>query len=228
MNFDLVKRELSWIIVLGGLVASLIIIAPYDVQILIAANLGRPRILDGFFAFYTDWGNYLFGLMLIIFIAIGLAFIKQKKFNWLIAAGVLGLLSFIIADLIVTNSLKVIINRPRPMAEDFYALYGLEIVGADPGLEGSFPSGHATSAFALAMPFAVILWKKFAGWKKYLLSGVVSIFAILMAFSRVYCSVHYPTDVIAGAIVGIGISWLLIKTIPRVFPKLPGVEILEK
>ena len=60
----------------------------------------------------------------------------------------------------------------------------------------SFPSGHTSSAFTFAMALALVLKNKGA-------SIAAFIFAFLMGMSRIYVSVHYPTDVIVGAIVGI-------------------------
>ena len=60
----------------------------------------------------------------------------------------------------------------------------------------SFPSGHATAAFAA---FGALLFSK--GPKPLVI--VVGIGAVLMALTRLYCYVHYPTDVLAGTIVGL-------------------------
>ena len=60
----------------------------------------------------------------------------------------------------------------------------------------SFPSGHTSSAFTFAMAIALVLKKKGV-------SVAAFIFAFLMGISRIYVGVHYPTDVIVGAFVGI-------------------------
>lgn len=70
-------------------------------------------------------------------------------------------------------------------------------------IDGSFPSGHATAAFALA----TITIKHDTLW-----GAVFALFACLVAWGRVYVGVHYPFDVIAGAILGIlsarAIEWV--------------------
>ena len=69
----------------------------------------------------------------------------------------------------------------------------------------SFPSGHAASSFACAG----VMWHKLPRR-----AGVpVLILAILISFSRLYIGVHYPTDVLAGAISGLLISFLAIRTV---------------
>lgn len=60
----------------------------------------------------------------------------------------------------------------------------------------SFPSGHTSSAFTFAMAITMVLRKKSVSIPAF-------IFAFLMGLSRIYVGVHYPTDVIVGAVVGI-------------------------
>lgn len=60
----------------------------------------------------------------------------------------------------------------------------------------SFPSGHTSSAFTFAMAITMVLKKKGVAIPAF-------IFAFLMGLSRIYVGVHYPTDVIVGAFVGI-------------------------
>ncbi len=60
----------------------------------------------------------------------------------------------------------------------------------------SFPSGHTSSAFTFAMAITMVLKKKSVAIPAF-------VFAFLMGLSRIYVGVHYPTDVIVGAFVGI-------------------------
>jgi undecaprenyl-diphosphatase len=64
----------------------------------------------------------------------------------------------------------------------------------------SFPSDHATGAFALA--FAIWLYDRTIG-------TALLVVAAIIAFSRVYVGTHYPGDVVAGALIGIAAAWLL-------------------
>jgi undecaprenyl-diphosphatase len=64
----------------------------------------------------------------------------------------------------------------------------------------SFPSDHATAAFAIAV--AILLRHRRAGW-------VALVLAVLLAVSRVVVGTHYPTDVIAGAAIGTAAALLL-------------------
>lgn len=73
----------------------------------------------------------------------------------------------------------------------------------------SFPSGHATSAFIFYGLLAYLIWKtEFPKAYKYLIGSILILFSLLIAFSRVYLRVHYPSDVLAGFC--IGFAWLLL------------------
>lgn len=140
-------------------------------------------ILDNFFVFVTTLGNG--GLL---WIAIGLFFFAQKKHRPL---GILIILS-LIGSLLVTNGLlKNWIARPRP-----YTVWPIELL-IDKHPEFSFPSGHTSASFAVA-------WMIFMNKRR--LGVYMLVIATLMGLSRLYLFMHYPTDVIGGAVVGILIA----------------------
>ena len=100
-------------------------------------------------------------------------------------------LAYIFANLILKNA----VHRVRPYDEYAFLLP----LGKIPH-DWSFPSGHAVNAFAAA---TVI----FLDHKK---AGVFAlILAALVAFSRLYNSVHYPTDVLAGIVIGVGFALMV-------------------
>lgn len=96
---------------------------------------------------------------------------------------------------LMTNVLlKETICRVRPYEASELFREFWTFVGAHMESEFSFPSGHATAAAAAATGFWLV------GGKKYLAISIT--YVALMAASRNYFVVHYPTDVIAGAIIG--------------------------
>lgn len=102
--------------------------------------------------------------------------------------GLMGVVSLATGSLIYLI-LNRIVRRTRP----FIAVKGLAMLGTKP-LNYSFPSGHTTSAFAVAVIVFLCLPRKY---------GIPAlILAALISFSRLYIGVHYPTDVLAGFLIG--------------------------
>ena len=106
------------------------------------------------------------------------------------------LMALLIGDTLICSSLKEIFARPRPFNHIAEA-----IVRIGKGGSGSMPSSHAANWFA----GTVVMWFFYRrSWKIFL-----SI-ACLVAFSRVYNGVHYPSDVLAGALIGAGYAFLIV------------------
>jgi undecaprenyl-diphosphatase len=90
--------------------------------------------------------------------------------------------------------LKKVVNRPRPFQK--YSFIHPAIDETDP----SFPSGHTTAAFAAATSLSLTARKWYITVPAYLWAGTV-------AYSRLHLGVHYPSDVLAGALIGAGSAW---------------------
>jgi len=95
---------------------------------------------------------------------------------------------------IITHSLKIIINRKRP-----YKTYP-EIEKLSNGASPSFPSGHTSEAFSFATSLSLL-------YPKYYIIVSSFTWACAVAYSRVDLGVHYPSDVLAGAIIGAGSAY---------------------
>lgn len=92
---------------------------------------------------------------------------------------------------LVTGVLKVIVARPRPEWTD--AVHRI----VAPETDASYPSGHVAFVTALAAVLVLLTWRTAArGW---VLAGGVILVAVT-ALARVYAVVHYPSDVVAGAV----------------------------
>ena len=147
----------------------------------------RNPILDNIMIFITSLGNG--GMIWIAATIILMIPKKTRKVGIMSAVALLG-------SLIINNNIvKNIVQRPRP----FVTFTELQIIIPTPS-EFSFPSGHTSSSFAAAAVFYRHLPKKI-GMPSVVLAG-------LIGFSRLYVGVHYPTDVIAGVIMGILLSYL--------------------
>lgn len=139
-------------------------------------------LLDKILAFITSLGNA--GIIWIVLAVVLLILPKTRKAGIIVAAAFL-------MDLILCNLiLKNLVARVRP----YDVNTAIAILIKKP-LDFSFPSGHTAASFA-AMT-ALFLAKMKKAWIAAL------VLAVLIAFSRLYFYVHYPTDVLGGAIVGI-------------------------
>lgn len=156
---------------------------------LINHNLANP-LFDRFFVFITDVHNWY--LLYVTLWAI--LFFKGGRKGKI--AAVTALLVITASDQISSSLLKNMIGRVRPCN-------ALENVRMLVGCTGSYsmPSSHAVNNFAIAAFFS-LLYKEY----KYVLYTV----ATLVALSRPYVGVHYPSDIVVGAAVGILIGYMFV------------------
>lgn len=144
------------------------------------------------------WASHkLFWIPLYLFFFY-LAYKQVGKRIWLvaIAAGALILLS----DQLSVHAFKNVFLRLRPCHE-FALQTKVHLLNGHCGGTYGFISSHASNTFALAMFLSLF----FGGRIKYL-APLLFVWAIFVAYSRIYSGVHYPGDVLGGAIVGIGIG----------------------
>jgi len=99
-------------------------------------------------------------------------------------------------NLAATYLLKYSVDRSRP-----FETYPNEILKKASGDGGSFPSGHTSSAFATATSLSLNYPKWYIIVPSYVWAGTVG-------YARMYQGVHYPSDVLAGALLGAGSAWL--------------------
>jgi membrane-associated phospholipid phosphatase len=93
-------------------------------------------------------------------------------------------------------AIKISVKRPRP-----YTTYPVLIIKKGKGGNLSFPSGHTTTAFATATSLSLAFPKWYVIVPSYT-------FASAVAYSRMHLGMHYPSDVLAGIVIGIGTSFL--------------------
>ncbi len=156
-------------------------------QAFILLNTYHSFFLDNFFIYYTYLGDGIFALCLT-----ALLFFYFKKKQMALAL----LLSFSISGL-VAQTIKNLIAAPRPRLFFESNEYAHFINGVSLANNSSFPSGHTTSAFAVATVLALMIKDK--RWQIFLL-----LIASIVGYSRIYLAQHFLLDVIIGAIIGTG------------------------
>ena len=159
------------------------LIQGFDEQALvwIAQNI-RNGLLDPIMKLYTKLGDA--GLL---FIALGLVMLLFKSTR---RAGFSALCAMIIGLVVVNFTIKPLFARERPwmvLGEGFNL-----VEEHDPN---SFPSGHTNAAFAFALALCMTAPKR---WMK--IAAVCA--GLLMGLSRLYVGVHFPSDVLVGALIG--------------------------
>lgn len=150
----------------------------------------RQDWMDGFWTTITKLGNA--GWFWIALSIILLCFKKTRKI------GCVSLLALVIGELVTNVVLKNLVARLRP----YEVIDGLRLI-IKPQSDFSFPSGHSCASFASA----TVIYKMMP--RKYGICAVV--LAVLIALSRVYVGVHYPSDVLAGGLIGIFSGWAAVK-----------------
>ena len=178
----------------------------FDLPILdwIAANLWNP-VLDVLMPMIT-----LLGDAGIFWIAIAVVLLCMKKTR---RVG-LGMGFALIMGLLVCNvTLKPLVGRIRPydyQEQEFQKIIPLLIERQH---DFAFPSGHTIASFEAATVIAI-------NHKKWGIAAMV--LAVLIAFSRLYLYVHYPTDVICSIILGTGFAFLGNWLAGKIMNKLPA------
>ena len=140
----------------------------------------RCDLLDKVFAFITHLGDA--GA---IWITIGVVMLFFKKYR---KCGIAVLLSLALCAIITSGVIKPLAGRLRP-----FQIRDIVPYIAPPG-GFSFPSGHTSSSFTAAT--AIFLYRKKEG-------AVAYVLAALIAFSRLYFYVHFPSDVLVGGVLGV-------------------------
>jgi membrane-associated phospholipid phosphatase len=156
--------------------------------LLMIQNHLRMELLTPAMKFITTLGNH--GLIWIVLSVLLLIPRRTRRI------GLLSLIALAVTFCIANLGLKNYVARVRP----YEAVAGLHrLIEKQP--DWSFPSGHAAASFAAG----VMIFKGTRRW-----FGVPCLaLAFLIAFSRLYVGVHYPSDVIAGALIGTVVSVIL-------------------
>ena len=133
-------------------------------------------------------------MLMIVLLVILYAKLKNKE--TLKKVAIIALIALLLSDL-VTYAIKLVVQEPRP----YMVLDNVRLLIFEDDVF-AFPSGHATSTLAVISVFLLNI-EDLAKKHYKILSVLLTLFAITILFSRIYCGVHYPFDVLTGALIGI-------------------------
>ena len=162
-------------------------------------------ILDFLFPLITKEKNAL----PVYFLALALLLWKGGRTGRIV--GITLIITAIVSDQISSNFLKNLVGRLRPCQE----LVDVRLL-INCGSGKSFPSSHAVNNFAAAV---ILAWH----YRKH--AWIFITIAAMMAYSRVYCGVHYPIDIFAGTIIGISVAFAILFVKSQLAQKFKFVRI---
>lgn len=195
-------------LVLGGY----LLIAYTKEELFFMVNRHYSVYADAFFKYATHIGD---GLLFVIIILI-LALFSYRK-------SLLGLIIFL-GSALIAQLLKLTFfsDAMRPVGYFSKEVDIHFVEGVTRHVKNSFPSGHTTSVFALALFLALIFKLNKSGW-------LLATLAIIVGYSRVYLAVHFSVDVYFGSLIGILTAMLVYAWLNEPFKnKLGNKGLLNK
>lgn len=171
-------------IITTSLLLSIFLVSFLDPYVFSFIDLIKNSLLD----FVMDWITQLTSTFIVLILMTSLFLWSQKKREWIMPLWI----SFF-ATIILGYLVKLIVMRPRPFGAEI-SFFGLS--------DYSFPSLHAAASFSAV----AILGREYRKIKWFWV-----VFAVLVCFSRVYIKVHYLSDVVAGAMLGYFVGFLMMK-----------------
>lgn len=191
-------------------------LASLDEQILLLINGHHTAFLDELMTLVT--GKFIW-IPLYLFL-IDMLYKKLGAKYTLLTLIAVGLAIFM-ADQICASLIRPYVGRMRPTNPDnpIYPLITI-VEGYARGGYG-WPSCHAANTFALATLLSIVFRSK-------AFTGCIFFWAVLVSYSRIYLGVHFPGDIICGALIGSFLGYLSIVITTRLYIELPKMYIRRR
>lgn len=178
----------------------------FDVAVQTFVNAHESPLKTGFMKTITFFGNHRF--LIPAYLVLIVYYVYKKRFRLAANITAIGLTSTGVLFL-----LKVIFQRQRPVDPLIMDVAGF-----------SFPSGHSFSSFTFyGVIIYIVLRSRLKKIWKIILSTLLFLFAAVIAYSRVYLRVHYPSDVVAGFC--LSVVWLTLAFVVFNSTKIKKMEV---
>ncbi|MES2005325.1 MAG: phosphatase PAP2 family protein [Bacteroidota bacterium] len=168
-----------------------IIIDQWDTQLFLKINTQwNSAFLDSVFPWWREANAWV--PLYLFFVIFALQNFKQKAIPWILFV----VLTLVITDQLSSTLIKNWVARPRPCRDEFLESQVRLILNNCSG-GYSFPSSHATNHFGFAVFICITLKPILKKWRYLFL-----LWAATICYGQVYVGVHYPVDVLCGALLG--------------------------
>jgi undecaprenyl-diphosphatase len=164
-----------------------------DTQLFLFLNSLHANWLDPVMGLITRRDTWFPAYLVLIF---WLIYSQKKQATFIIISIILAVA---LSDQLCSSVLKPLVHRLRPCHQP--NLQGLIHMVTECGGQYGFCSSHAANGFALATSLML-----FFGRNKY--TYLLLLWALIISYSRIYVGVHYPFDVICGALIGTGFAYI--------------------
>jgi undecaprenyl-diphosphatase len=167
------------------------------------------KIIEYLVIFFGNYFPYLLGAALAGFVFLGKNKEERRQNKIMV---IVAFASGLVSRFVFTEIIWFFYFRPRPFVthQAFQYIY--------PMTKESFPSGHAAFFFGLAS--VVYFFNKKAGW--WFFAG-----AFLISIARIFAGIHYPLDILAGALIGILTGWAFVACFKMIISRRKVVLIAE-
>lgn len=165
---------------------------------------------NAFFDWLMPWWREKMTWLPLYVLMLGWLVYRYRSRAWLPALVVIATVS--LCDIVSSHVLKPWVARLRPCTDPALVDQVRMLVGC--GKAYSFTSSHAANHFGVAVSW-ILLFRHRMAW----VVPVALLWAASIAFGQVYVGVHYPADVLGGALIGSGIAWLVYRLAKLMTPK---------
>ena len=170
-------------------------ILEFDENLLLCLNSYHSPLWDNFFWIVTSTSVWI-----PLYLTLAYIFIKNHNIRgvWFI---IFIAILIVLCDQISSSVFKVYFERLRPSREPLLRDI-VHIINHKRGGMYGFVSSHATNSFGLAMFLSLLFRNR---W----FNGIIFLWAIIFSYSRIYLGLHYPGDIIGGAILGLSLAGIV-------------------